>query len=37
MAKGYQAEHILALATKQQADLLVLGSRGMTGFTRIQM
>lgn len=32
---GYPAEQLLKLATKQHADLIVLGSRGLTGFKRM--
>jgi nucleotide-binding universal stress UspA family protein len=35
LLKGNPAEQILKLATKQQADLLVLGSRGVSGLKAI--
>ena len=35
IVNGYPAEQLLRLATKQRADLIVLGSRGLTGFKRM--
>ncbi len=35
LGAGYPTEEILRVAARQPADLIVLGSRGVTGFTRM--